>query len=127
MLDKGRATLARKNGNYEYNSATDHPLVRFLAFNPEAMLMELAAGKDDGEMVKWLQSHSKTPRAAWEIEAWSAFMVKHGSKREIETLALFSDYLDQYAKTREDIQTWYEIQRVRRAVTRSQSPTLAIF
>jgi hypothetical protein len=126
MLDKGRATLARKNGNYKYNSATDQPLVRFLGFDPEAMLIELAAGRDDGEMVDWLESHSKTPRAPWEIEAWSAFMEKHGPEGEIETLTLFSDYLDQYAKTREDIQTWYEIQRVRRAVTRSQSQTLAI-
>jgi hypothetical protein len=30
MLDKGRATLAKKNGEYNYNSPTDQHLVQFL-------------------------------------------------------------------------------------------------
>ena len=49
MLDKGRALLAKKNGEYNYNSPTDQQLVRFLGFDPEALLQELAAGKGDGE------------------------------------------------------------------------------
>src|SRR6266702_4145761 len=72
MLDKGRATLAGKNGEYKYNSTTDQRLVQFPGFDPDAMLKELAAGKGDGEMLEWV--HSKTPRSPWEIEAWSAFM-----------------------------------------------------
>src|SRR5260221_192799 len=68
MLDKGRATLARKNGKYKYNSTTDQRLVQFLGFDPDAMLKELAAGKGDGEILEWVQSHSKTPRAPWEIK-----------------------------------------------------------
>ena len=48
MLDKGRATLARKNGEYKYNSPTDQHLVRFLGFDPDALLKELGAGKGDG-------------------------------------------------------------------------------
>ncbi|MDB6025341.1 MAG: hypothetical protein JWM68_1564 [Verrucomicrobiales bacterium] len=69
MLDKGRATLAKKNGEYKYNSGTDQHLVRFLGFDPEALLKELAAGKGDGEILGWVQAHSKIPRAPWEIEA----------------------------------------------------------
>ncbi len=41
MLDKGRATLAKKNGEYNYNCATDQHLVRFLGFDPKALLKEL--------------------------------------------------------------------------------------
>src|ERR1700719_3568233 len=70
MLDKGRATLVKKNGEYNYNSPTDQHLVRFLGFDPETLLKELAAGKGDGEILEWVQAHSKTPRAPWEIEAW---------------------------------------------------------
>src|ERR1700677_337382 len=73
MLDKGRATLAKKNGEYKYNSGTDQHLVKFLGFDPEALLKELTTGKGDGEILEWVQSHSKTPRAPWEIEAWSVF------------------------------------------------------
>lgn len=119
MLDKGRATLAGKNGKYQFNSPTDQLLVRFLRFDPAPMLKELAFGKNDTEMLDWVRSHSKTPRAPWEIEAWSAFIEKRRPGRDTEALALFADYLAQYAKTREDITTWFEIQRVRRAVTRS--------
>jgi hypothetical protein len=76
MLDKGRATLAGKNGEYTHNSTTDHRLVQFLGFDPDALLKEFATGKGDGEILEWVQAHSKTPRSPWEIEPWSAFMEK---------------------------------------------------
>ena len=108
MLDKGRATLADKNGEYKYNSGTDQHLVRFLGFDPEALLKELAAGKGDGEILAWVQSHSKIPRAPWEIEAWSAYMEKRGPDSDIETLTGFAEYVGQHSKTREDIKTWFD-------------------
>src|ERR1700745_27847 len=76
MLDKGRATLAQKNGDYKYNSPNDQHLLRFLGFSPEALLKELAAGKGDGEILDWLLSNSETPRTPWEVEAWSAYFDK---------------------------------------------------
>src|ERR1700692_2728712 len=78
MLDKGRATLAKRNGEYNYNSGTDQHLVRFLGFDPKALLKELAKGKGDGEILEWVMSHSKHQRTAWEIEAWSAFFDRRG-------------------------------------------------
>src|SRR5260221_4749631 len=72
ILDKGRATLAGKNGEYNYNSPTDQHLVRFLGLDLEALLEELAKGKVDGEILEWVKANPKTPRAPWEIEAWSA-------------------------------------------------------
>src|ERR1700731_639100 len=87
MLDKGRATLVKKNGEYNYNSSTDQHLVRFLGFDPDALLKELATGKGDGEMLEWVKVHSKTPRSPWEIEAWSAFIEKLAPDSDAETLA----------------------------------------
>jgi hypothetical protein len=108
MLDKGRATVAGKNGEYKYNSTTDQRLVQFLGFDPDAMLGELATGQGDGEILELVQSHSKTPRAPWEIEVWSVFMEKRGPDSDAETLALFAEYLGQLSKTREDVKTWFE-------------------
>jgi Domain of unknown function (DUF5069) len=108
MLDKGRATLAGKNGEYIYNSPTDQRLVQFLGFNPKALLKKLATGKGDGEMLQWVEAHSKTPRSPWEIEAWSAFMEKRGPDSDAETLAFFAEYLGRLSKTREDIKTFFE-------------------
>src|SRR2546428_8637604 len=103
MLDKGRATLAKKNGEYKYNSGTDQHLVRFLDFDPDALLKELGAGKGDGEILGWVQAHSKIPRAPWEIEAWSAYMEKRGPDSDAETPAHLAEYLSLLSKTREDI------------------------
>jgi hypothetical protein len=108
MIDKGRATLSKKNGEYIYNSPTDQHLVRFLGFDAEALLNELAAGKGDGETLQWVLANAKTPRAPWEIEAWSAFMEKRGPDSDAETLAFFAEYLGQHSQTREDIKTWFE-------------------
>jgi Domain of unknown function (DUF5069) len=108
MLDKGRATLAKKNGEYHYDCATDQRLVQFLGFDPDALLKELATGKGDGEMLGWVEAHSKTPRAPWEIEAWSAFMEKRAPDSDAETLAFFAENLGRLSKTREDVKTWFE-------------------
>ena len=108
MLDKGRATLARKNGEYIYNSPTDQRLVQFLGFDPKALLKKLASGKNDGEILKWVQAHSKTPRSPWEIEAWSAYMEKRGPDSDAETLEFFAENLGRLSKTREDIKTFFE-------------------
>ena len=69
MIDKGRATLCKKNGEYIYNSPTDQHLVRFLGFDAEALLNELAAGKGDGEILQWVLANAKTPRAPREMTA----------------------------------------------------------
>ena len=108
MLDKGRATLAKKNGEYHYDCTTDQRLVQFLGFDPAALLKELATGKGDGEILEWVQAHSKTPRAPWEIEAWSAFMENRGPDSDAETLAFFAEYLGRLSKTRDDVKTWFE-------------------
>lgn len=108
MLDKGRATLAKKNGEYHYNSPTDQYLVRFLGFDPEALLKELATGKGDGEILGWVLEHTKTPRSPWEIEAWSLYFDERGPDSDAETLSGFAEYVGQHSKNREDIKSWFD-------------------
>jgi hypothetical protein len=108
MLDKCRATLVKQNGEYKYNSDTDQHLVKFLGFDPEGLLKEVAAGKGDGEILGWVQSNSKILRAPWEIEAWSAYMEKRGPDSDAESLTGFAEYVGQFTKTREDIKTWFD-------------------
>jgi hypothetical protein len=108
MLDKGRAKLANKNGEYNYNSPTDQHLVRFLGFDPDALLKELATGKGDGEILAWVLETAKTPHGAWEIEAWSAYFDKRSADSDAETLSGFAEYVGQHSKTREDIKSWFD-------------------
>jgi hypothetical protein len=108
ILDKGRAKLAKKNGEYNYNSPTDQHLLRFLGLDLEALLKELAEGKGDGEILEWVLANAKTPRAPWEIEAWSACMERRSPDSDAETLTGFAEYVGQHSKTREDIKSWFD-------------------
>ena len=108
MLDKGRATLEQKNGEYNYNSYTDQHLVRFLGFDPEALLTELAKGKGDGEILAWVLANSKNRLMPREVEAWSAYLDKLGPDSSTEDLESFAKYVAQHSKTREDIRGWFD-------------------
>src|SRR5438876_257241 len=46
-LDKGRAALAGKNGEYHYACPLDHRFLDFVGVDPEALKKEIAAGKGD--------------------------------------------------------------------------------
>ncbi len=108
MLDKGRATLAKTNGEYNYHSTTDRRFLSFVGIDAEALLRELETGKGDGEILDWINAHARTPRQPWEIEAWSASMERRGPDSDAETLAGFAEYIGQHSTTREDIKTWFD-------------------
>jgi Domain of unknown function (DUF5069) len=108
ILDKGRAKLAGKNGEYNFNSPGDQHLVRFLGLDLVALARELDAGKGDGEILEWVHANAKTPRAPWEIEAWSAYMERRGPDSDAETLSFFAEHVGRHSKTREDIKTWFD-------------------
>ena len=49
--------------------------------------------------------------------------ITEGPECDAETLQLFAEYLDHYARSRADVNTWFEIQRVRREACRPRSPS----
>lgn len=109
MLDKGRAALVGKNGEYHYNCPLDQHFLKFAGIDPDALKAELATGKGDGEILEWVQASSKTQRSAWEIEAWSTFHERRGPDSDIETFEYFLNYLKKFGTTREDIKSWFDV------------------
>ncbi len=53
MLDKGRAVLAGKNGEYKFACPLDQQFLGFSGIDAEALKQQLAAGKGDGEVLVW--------------------------------------------------------------------------
>src|SRR5437773_7275714 len=86
MLDKGRATLAGKNGEFTYDASFDQHLINFLGFEPAALLEQLAAGKGDGEILEWLKTNARHQPTPWEIEQWSEYMIRRTADGDAETL-----------------------------------------
>ena len=69
LLDKGRATLAGKNGEYHYACPLDMRFLEFAGVDPEKLKKQL--DKSDGEILGWIEKSAKHKRTAPEIIAWS--------------------------------------------------------
>jgi len=109
MLDKGRATIIGKNGEYHYNCPLDQHFLRFAGIDAKALLAELKKGKGDGEILEWITAKSKTQRGNWEIQQWSNYQEGRGPDSDAETLGYFGELVAKFTKTREDIRTWADL------------------
>jgi hypothetical protein len=108
MLDKGRATIANKHGEFHYNCPLDQHLVNFTGLDPAALKDQLAAGKSDGEILAWIESTLATKPTAVQIAAWSAFQ-DYRTPTDLESRQFFNDYHAKLAPLREDVATWFDI------------------
>jgi hypothetical protein len=108
MLDKGRATINGKNGEYHFNCPLDQRVLGFLGLDANALKKELAKGKGDGEILTWIEKNAKHKHSAFEINAWSEFAERRGPM-DNESRGYFSEILGKCAPKREDIGTWFEL------------------
>jgi len=106
MLDKGRATLAGKNGEYHYACPLDQRFLEFVGIHPEPLKKEL--GKSDSDVLAWIETNAKNKRSPLEIAAWSAF-AEQRVPMDVESREFFSGLQKQAAPQREDIATWFDL------------------
>jgi len=108
LLDKGRATLARKNGEYIYDCPLDRRFVKFAGISAAALKKQLAEGKGDGEILKWINKASRTKPSHWEIAAWSAYQGQRVPS-DVEVREFFHKIHKQIAPRRDDVATWFDL------------------
>ncbi|HEU5396324.1 MAG TPA: DUF5069 domain-containing protein [Verrucomicrobiae bacterium] len=110
ILDKGRAAVAGKLGEYRYaGKGMDRHFFNFVGLDHESLQKELAKGLGDWEILAWIQANAKTPRQPWEISAWSAYHTCRTPDSDHETLVEFADKVKKLHPTREDVQTWFDL------------------
>ena len=107
-LDKGRATIADKNGEYHYACPLDQEFLTFAGVDPEALKKEFTAGKSDTEILEWIQAHAKNKRTAPEIAAWTAWQEQR-SPDNPDSREYFNGLHKQAAPKRADISTWFDV------------------
>jgi hypothetical protein len=105
-LDKGRATLAGKQGEYHYACPLDQRFLEFAGIDPEELKKQL--GKSDGEVLEWINAHAKHKRSELEIAQWSAFAEKR-APMDVESREFFNGIHKQAGPNREDIATWFDV------------------
>jgi hypothetical protein len=108
MLDKGRASLAGKIGEYHYNCPLDQRFTGFAGIDADALLEQLKAGKSDSEILEWVTAHSTRKAGPVEIQQWSSFAEKN-SPGDVDTLEFFTSLLKPLSQTRNDIQGWFDL------------------
>jgi len=107
-LDKGRATVNGKNGEYHYNCPLDQMLLTFAGIDAEELKSQLALGKSDTEILEWIQTNAKNKRAPYEIYAWSAW-VEQRVPTEVEGREYFHSIHKSVGPNRKDIGTWFDV------------------
>ncbi len=107
-LDKGRATLTGKNGEYHYACPLDQHWFNFTGIKPAELKKQLATGKGDGEILEWIAAHSKTKPQPWQIAVWSSFHEQRGPSN-VGTGEYFISLLKKLSATREDIGSWFDL------------------
>ena len=108
MLDKGRATIAGKNGEYHYACPMDQRLLELTGIHPEALKKQLAAGSSDWAILEWINANSTTKPKQAEILAWSALQEQRVPTAP-ESRAHFNELHSKAAQHREDIATWFDL------------------
>ena len=108
LLDKGRATIAGKHGEYIFACPLDQRFLEFTGIKPEALKKQLSAGKGDGEILEWITHHARPARTASEIAAWSAHQEQR-APADPESREYFNRIHATVAPKRADIVTWFEL------------------
>jgi len=110
MLDKGRATINGKNGEFRFDCPLDQHILNFLGIAGRALLKELKKGKGDGEVIAWIKKNQKNKHQPWQIEVWSSYHEKRAPDSDQETASFFTGRLVELgAAKREDIKTWFDL------------------
>lgn len=107
MLDKCRALVAGKLGEYIFPCPLDKRFATFAGVSLDALLAEVKAGKSDSEMLQWVRANMKTPRDPYDVEAWSRWL-ESLSPGDAERHAGFAETLSAIAPKRDDIRTNFD-------------------
>jgi len=107
-IDKGRATIAGKNGEYHYACPLDQLFFDAVGIDSEAFKTEIAKGKGDGELLEWILQNGTKKMTPFEIKSWSDFVAQRGPNN-VKRLTYFLETITKLAPHREDICTIFDL------------------
>jgi hypothetical protein len=109
MLDKGRAELAGKPGEYHFACPLDQRFLSFTGLSAEDISNLLKQGKSDTEVLAWIREHVN--KHDWEIAVWSEYQNRRGPS-DNESREHYSESIKKLAPDRDDLVTWFDLLEV---------------
>jgi len=107
-LDKGRATLAGKNGPYHFACPLDQRFLNFAGIDPDALLEQLKLGKGDTEILEWITANATNKPSIVEIKQWSSYVDTY-TPGDVETFEYFVSEMKRIGTAREDICGFFDL------------------
>jgi hypothetical protein len=104
VLDKARASLTGKAGDYKYGNPMDQHFFAFTGIAQDALLEQVRTGAGDWALLLWVNANASPKRAPHEIRAWSAWL-ETMPVGEAEDLEWFAAQAQRINPARTDLQT----------------------
>ncbi|KAB2664436.1 MAG: DUF5069 domain-containing protein [Verrucomicrobia bacterium] len=108
LLDKCRASIADRAGEYNYDCPLDKRFFEFVGIDAKALKAHVELGAGDGEILAWIKAHAKHRRSPWEIEAWSAWQETRVPV-DADSRAFFTELHRKAGPNRNDIAGWFDL------------------
>ena len=108
ILDKCRATIAGKNGEYNFNCPLDQMFFEHFQLNADAFKEQAKSGKGDGEMLEWVLQNSKRKPTIVDVLAWSCYHEQR-TPADTEMREFFNGLHKQAGPKRTDINSWFDM------------------
>ncbi|MCC6483630.1 MAG: DUF5069 domain-containing protein [Armatimonadetes bacterium] len=107
LIDKCRATLAGRNGEYLFNCPLDQRFFEFTGIDAEEIKAFIASGATDEEIGQWVKEHDKR-NSEEDVLAWS--YDQRGREPEgAEAKAYFEQSRREIAPKRYNVRTWFQL------------------
>jgi hypothetical protein len=106
MLDKGRAQIAGRNGEYHFACPLDQRFLDFAGLKSDDILDLLKQGKSDTELLTWVREHSRNSEL--EIHSWSEYQNQRGPS-DVESRESYNESVKNLAPERDDLTTWFDL------------------
>lgn len=107
IIDKTRAHLAGKCGEYKWNNPLDQRLFKFLGVTAEEFLAAVQAAPSDTAVLAWVSAHSRPVRQEWEILAWTSW-IDNLAPGDARRHSMFLEDITAKCPHREDIRTLFD-------------------
>ena len=108
LIDKCRADIAGKAGEYKFNCPLDQRFFSFMQLDAQAFRREVQSGKGDGELLQWVLQNAKRKVEDYEIVAWSAWQEQRVPS-DLDGREFFHGLHRQSGPDREDIVNWFDL------------------
>jgi hypothetical protein len=74
VLDRARATLLGKHGDYKYGNPMDQSFFQFTGIAQNALLEQVKTGASDWDVLLRVNASANPKRAPHEVRAWPAYL-----------------------------------------------------